>query len=105
MIPADFLIPAQSQNPIRDNLHHKVTPTGDVAALPVYLFRCWVSALCLHLLVFVSPAGSPLTCYLVFQTMQTLLGSSRSSLNGNISFIRSSRVFLLNAAVVINLVS
>lgn len=25
MIPADFLIPAQSQHPIRDNLHHKVT--------------------------------------------------------------------------------
>ena len=24
MIPADFLIPAQSQNPIRDNLHHKI---------------------------------------------------------------------------------
>uniref|UniRef100_A0A3Q3M952 Glucose-6-phosphate isomerase n=1 Tax=Mastacembelus armatus TaxID=205130 RepID=A0A3Q3M952_9TELE len=24
MIPADFLIPAQSQHPIRDNLHHKV---------------------------------------------------------------------------------
>lgn len=27
MIPADFLIPAQSQHPIRDNRHHKVTPT------------------------------------------------------------------------------
>uniref|UniRef100_A0A3Q1IL86 Glucose-6-phosphate isomerase n=1 Tax=Anabas testudineus TaxID=64144 RepID=A0A3Q1IL86_ANATE len=24
MIPADFLIPAQSQHPIRDNLHHKI---------------------------------------------------------------------------------
>lgn len=24
MVPADFLIPAQSQHPIRDNLHHKV---------------------------------------------------------------------------------
>lgn len=24
MIPADFLIPAQSQHPIRNNLHHKV---------------------------------------------------------------------------------
>ncbi|XP_077374036.1 glucose-6-phosphate isomerase-like isoform X2 [Festucalex cinctus] len=24
MIPADFLIPAQSQNPIRENLHHKI---------------------------------------------------------------------------------
>lgn len=24
MIPADFLIPAQSQHPIRGNLHHKV---------------------------------------------------------------------------------
>nr|XP_061812223.1 glucose-6-phosphate isomerase-like isoform X2 [Nerophis lumbriciformis] len=24
MIPADFLIPAQSQNPIRNNLHHKI---------------------------------------------------------------------------------
>lgn len=44
MIPADFLIPAQSQHPIRDNLHHKVTPTDPlcflipaVAALPVHL--------------------------------------------------------------------
>ncbi|MEQ2280880.1 hypothetical protein AMECASPLE_024718 [Ameca splendens] len=27
MIPADFMIPAQSQHPIRDNLHHKVTRT------------------------------------------------------------------------------
>ncbi|XP_010781621.1 glucose-6-phosphate isomerase-like [Notothenia coriiceps] len=26
LIPADFLMPAQSQHPIRDNLHHKVTP-------------------------------------------------------------------------------
>merc|ERR1712142_54912 len=24
MVPADFLIPAQSQHPIRDNLHHKI---------------------------------------------------------------------------------
>lgn len=44
MIPADFLIPAQSQHPIRDNLHHKVTPTAplcvftpDVATLPVHM--------------------------------------------------------------------
>lgn len=29
MIPADFLIPAQSQHPIRNNLHHKVTSTAD----------------------------------------------------------------------------
>lgn len=27
MIPADFLIPAQSQHPIRNNLHHKVIKT------------------------------------------------------------------------------
>ncbi|XP_035760045.1 glucose-6-phosphate isomerase-like, partial [Neolamprologus brichardi] len=25
MVPCDFLIPAQSQHPIRDNLHHKVS--------------------------------------------------------------------------------
>lgn len=24
MVPCDFLIPAQSHHPIRDNLHHKV---------------------------------------------------------------------------------
>ncbi|KAG7521658.1 glucose-6-phosphate isomerase-like [Solea senegalensis] len=34
MIPADFFIPAQTQNPIRDNLHHKVTPPCG-SALPV----------------------------------------------------------------------
>lgn len=27
MVPCDFLIPAQSQHPIRDNLHHKVWPS------------------------------------------------------------------------------
>lgn len=40
MIPADFLIPAQSQHPIRDNLHHKVTPGGDSATLPVTEMKC-----------------------------------------------------------------
>lgn len=35
MIPADFLIPAQSQHPIRDNLHHKVTPTLHTPTLGV----------------------------------------------------------------------
>lgn len=27
MVPCDFLIPAQSQHPIRENLHHKVWPS------------------------------------------------------------------------------
>lgn len=59
MIPADFLIPAQSQHPIRDNLHHKVTRLH-AAALPVLLLRflCPVVNSFLRLLVAVSPAGS-----------------------------------------------
>uniref|UniRef100_A0A8C5AZM8 Glucose-6-phosphate isomerase n=1 Tax=Gadus morhua TaxID=8049 RepID=A0A8C5AZM8_GADMO len=31
MIPADFLIPAQSQNPIRDSLHHKILAANFLA--------------------------------------------------------------------------
>ncbi|XP_061750687.1 glucose-6-phosphate isomerase a [Nerophis ophidion] len=31
MIPADFLIPAQSQHPIRDNLHHKILAANFLA--------------------------------------------------------------------------
>ncbi|KAJ8343277.1 hypothetical protein SKAU_G00306060 [Synaphobranchus kaupii] len=31
MIPADFLIPAQSQHPIRDNLHHKILSANFLA--------------------------------------------------------------------------
>lgn len=49
MIPADFLIPAQSQHPIRDNLHHKVTQH--------FLFTCALSPR-RRLLVIGCPAGT-----------------------------------------------
>lgn len=49
MIPADFLIPAQSQHPIRNNLHHKVTQR--------YPPTCARSP-CLHPLVIGSSAGT-----------------------------------------------
>uniref|UniRef100_A0A8C2QA04 Glucose-6-phosphate isomerase n=1 Tax=Cyprinus carpio TaxID=7962 RepID=A0A8C2QA04_CYPCA len=47
MVPADFLIPAQSQHPIRNNLHHKVPScrssdeSRDVARIYGSLFLPW----------------------------------------------------------------
>lgn len=47
MVPADFLIPAQSQHPIRDNLHHKVllqrTDVHDCYVKQCFLQFCYTS--------------------------------------------------------------
>lgn len=68
MIPADFLIPAQSQHQIRNNLHHKVKRLR-AAALPVLM----LGLLCPVVNSLSPPAGDCKPCRLSLRFYFSLL--------------------------------